>query len=100
MSSVIIIAPDSLAAQADALAVGLGLPAGQLTQDYDDSHRFCHFQASEAFSAALAQPLPAWVQVIDTDAPSIAWNEAKVGVFLSALDGWVFKDVVDGWARS
>lgn len=101
MPSCIIIAPVTLLPQADAFAAAVGLPTGQFTVDYGETHRLCHFPPSETALAALDGPLPPWLQIIVTDDPdSLAWDVTKVGVFLSASeDGWVHKATVDNWPR-
>jgi hypothetical protein len=102
MLSAIIIAPTDLLPQADAFAQAAGLPTGQFTVDYGETHRLCHFPPSDTALAALDGTLPDWLQVIVTDDPEApAWDEAKVGVFLSATeDGWRHKATVDGWPRA
>jgi hypothetical protein len=102
MLSCIIIAPTDLLPQADAFAQAVGLPTGQFTVDYDETHRLCHFPPSPTALAALEGPLPDWLQVIVTDDPeAAAWDEAKVGVFLSASeDGWRHKQTTDAWPRA
>lgn len=102
MLSCIIIAPVALLPQADAFAAAVGLPTWQFTVDYDEDHRLCHFPPSDTALAALDGDLPEWLQVIVTDDPeAAAWDEAKVGVFLSASeDGWVHKARVDVHPRA
>lgn len=102
MLSCIIAAPIALLAAADQFAVAVGLPTGQFTVAYGEDHRLCHFPPSQTALAALNGPLPPWLQVIVTDDPAApAWDEGKVGVFLSATqDGWVHKATVDGWPRA
>ena len=102
MMSCIIIAPIALLPAADQFAVAVGLPTGQFTVEYGEGHRFCHFPPSPTALAALEGPLPPWLQVIHTDDPAApAWDEAKVGVFLSASqDGWVHKATVDQHPRA
>jgi len=102
MISCIIIAPVALLPAADAFAVAVGLPTGQFTVAYDETHVMCHFPPSATALAALEGPEPDWLQVIVTDDPAApAWDQAKVGVFLSASqDGWVHKATVDRWPRA
>jgi hypothetical protein len=102
MLSCIIIAPVALLSAADQFAVAVGLPTGQFTVECGEGHWLCHFPPSPTALAALDGPLPPWLQVIVTDDPAApAWDEGKVGVFLSASqDGWVHKATVDGWPRS
>jgi hypothetical protein len=61
----------------------------------------CHFTPSDSALAILDGTLPDWLQVIDCDAEPVAWDAAKVGVFLSAtMAGWVHGDAVQAWPRA
>jgi hypothetical protein len=102
MQSCIIIAPVTLLPQADAFAQAVGLPTGQFTVAYGESHMLCHFPPSATALAALDGTLPDWLQVVFTDSKNSPqpWDETKVGVFLSATeDGWRHKATVDSWPR-
>ena len=102
MPSCIIVAPVGLLDEADSFAQAAGLPTGQFTAPYGDGHMLCAFTPGAAALAALGGQLPAWLQLITMEAPNApAWDESKVGVFLSdALGGWVHQAQVDSWPRA
>jgi hypothetical protein len=96
--NVIMICPNAMLPQADALAEALGLPAGNFTQAEGDDHMLCAFPAGPAFRQALGADLPAWVKVIDADGEGGASDPDKLRVFVSqGLEGWAFLERVRAW---